>query len=201
MDILNNITNNIQYNLSQLGKNPEAEKFAKERKEKLEEETRAKQTEAERLKAEADAKKKEVEDRERAEADTKKRQSLANFNVGRFLATSTGTAVTIIFCFLLVGCGILGASLATNLNLYREWSYRIFYLVYGFLFSPIVIVYVYLYRWWWKEKRPKFYALFPLIPYRLDHPWMARFFSWLSYKPDDYIHSLEEWRKEMSEKK
>lgn len=191
MGFLENISNNIQYNLTNFGFNPEADKYAKVQQQKAKELQEEKQVED---------KKKEAEDeRKRLEEQLKTQKMEDTGTVTSVMVSAIGTTTTIVLTGLFLGMGILGASLATNLNLYREWSFRIFYFIYGFLFSPIVILYVYLYRWWWKEKRPRFYALFPLIPYRLNHPWAIQFFSWLSYKPDDYVDALKEWRKEQNE--
>jgi hypothetical protein len=39
------------------------------------------------------------------------------------------------------------------------------------------------YRWWWRGTKPRFYAVIPLIPYRLDNRWAAAALSWFSYRP------------------
>jgi hypothetical protein len=67
-------------------------------------------------------------------------------------------------------------------------------MIYGFVFFPVVILYVVGYRWFWKGKRPQFYSLIPLLPYHIDRPLLALFFAWLSYRPDEYVGALEEWR-------
>lgn len=109
--------------------------------------------------------------------------------IGRILSIT----MTIVMIFLLVAAGLYGASLATNLNLYQTWPIRVLYAIYGFLFFWAVIPYVLLYRWWWKGKKPVFYAFMPLIPYKLDNRYAAMMFSWMSYKPDDAIACLQEW--------
>ncbi len=89
--------------------------------------------------------------------------------------------------------GVLAASLAINLNLYKNWPYRVLYGIFAYNFWYIVLPYVYLYRWAWLGKKPKFYSLLPLIPLRFENRLIAQFYSWLSYKPDDEIHSQLEW--------
>jgi hypothetical protein len=108
--------------------------------------------------------------------------------------TALGTAGVILLWFAIFAGGIFGASLATNLNVHKSWPYRILYMIYGFFFFPITILYVVGYRWFWNGKRPLFYSLIPLLPYHIDRPWLAFMFSWLSYRPDDTIQALEEWR-------
>jgi hypothetical protein len=190
MGIIDNLSNNVRYTLDMLGKNPEAEKYAAELRKKEE----AKKREEEDAKLTEEEKKKKEAERKAADEALLKKKQMDTFQMSTMIGSGVSTATTIVFIGLIICTGILGASLATNLNVYRDWAFRIFYFVYGFIFSPIVIVYVYLYRWWWQGKRPRFYALFPLIPYRLDHPWTAQFFSWLSFRPDDAIEQLKEWQ-------
>ncbi len=193
--LLTNLNNKIQFKVHELLVDPEAEAYA------------AKQRAAEDAAAATAAKKAELEAKETAKkakeaADTeaaKQRAEQSTFSMKRFLSTSAGAFVSVLIVFLLVAGGIYGASLATNLNVYRTWPYRLLYAIYGFVFFPIVIVYVLGYRWFWQGKRPVFYALLPLIPYYMNRPWMAQFFSWLTYKPDNTIFTLQEWNPMMAD--
>lgn len=117
----------------------------------------------------------------------------SDFSWTRLIGRILSITMTIVMIFLLVAAGLYGASLATNLNLYQTWPIRVLYAIYGFLFFWAVIPYVLLYRWWWKGKKPVFYAFMPLIPYKLDNRYAAMMFSWMSYKPDDAIACLQEW--------
>jgi hypothetical protein len=117
----------------------------------------------------------------------------SDFSWTRLFARIISITTTIVMIFLLIVAGLYGASLATNLNLYQIWPIRVLYAIYGFLFFWAVIPYVLLYRWWWKGKKPVFYAFMPLIPYKLDNRYAAMMFSWTSYKPDDAIACLQEW--------
>jgi len=102
--------------------------------------------------------------------------------------TVTNSVVT---TFLIVALGIFGASLATNINVYKPLPYRILYLIYGFVFFFVVIPYVLLWRWLYQKKQPRFYALFPIIGMHLDNPTTAALFSWLSFKPDADMELLD----------
>lgn len=117
------------------------------------------------------------------------------FSIGQVISKAFGIAGIIIGAFLLVALGILGASLATNLNVYRTVAFRVLYAIYGFLGFFVVIPYVLGYRWYWKGKRPKFYALLPLVPYHFDNRWAAMLLSWTSFQPDAQIDCLKEWQK------
>lgn len=117
------------------------------------------------------------------------------FDFWGMVGEALGYAGSIIMIFLLVAGGVFGASLATNLNIYRGAAFRILYAIYGFLFFFIVIPYVLGWRWWWNGKKPRFYSLVPLIPYHLDNRLAQFLFSWMSFKPDDAVHALEEWKR------
>ena len=95
--------------------------------------------------------------------------------------------------FLIFVGMVLGSSLAVNLNLYRNWAFRILYAGYGAVFFFVVIPYVLGYRWAYLGKKPKFYSLIPLFPYHWDNRFMQILFGWISYRPDLDIGSLREW--------
>lgn len=97
--------------------------------------------------------------------------------------------------FLIFVTMTLGSSLAVNLNVYKNWAYRLLYAIYGGIFCLIVIPYVLFYRWLWLGKKPKFYSLMPLFPYHWDNRFMQIVFGWISYRPDADIDSLREWEK------
>ncbi len=200
MDFLANLKDKAEFAIHRATYDPEAEEYAASQKAAQEAANAAKKAKE----SKEAAKKKAIEDAEaekaRKEKEAADRASRSQFNVGRFTAKVGGVLSTILFSFLLVVGGIYGAHLATNLNIYRSWPYRLLYAVYGFIFFPVVIVYVLGYRWWWKGKKPRFYALLPLIPYFINQPFLAQLFSWLSFRPDDVVESLQEWNPDMVKK-
>jgi hypothetical protein len=115
-----------------------------------------------------------------------------SFDFKKLFSEVFGYVGTIVLVFVLLLGGVLGASLATNLNIYKPSLFRILYAIYGFLFFFIVIPYVIGYRYFWLGKKPKFYGLIPLVPYHFDNPIAAFFLSWMSYRPDD-ARNLKEW--------
>lgn len=193
MGVLDQLSNTVSYKIHKATYDPEAEKYAAKIAKQKEAEAAAASASAKTAEKEAYAKK-EAEaaaiEKAKAEAIQKEREQ---FDSGRLVGRIFGTVGKMLLVFILVVFGVFGASLATNLNLYRNTPFRILYAIYGFLFFWVVIPYVLLYRWWWLGHRPRFYALLPIIPYHLDHPWAALLFSWLSYKPDDRISALKEW--------
>lgn len=173
---------------------PEAEKFAAAKAAADEAEKAQRDAAAAKQAAVTTAAASEAEAKAAAEKAAAERESRSKFSAKRMAGTVFGTAGAIIlWCLLFIGA-VLGASLATNLNVHKSWPYRILYGIYGFVFFPVVILYVVGYRWLWKRKQPIFYSLLPLIPYRIDPPLIMYLFSWLSYRPDDTIGALEEWR-------
>jgi hypothetical protein len=192
MSLLENISDQVSYQFHKLTYNPEAEQYAASKRaaqEATDAEQRMQQSEANKKKAAEDAKAKQVEDAKRAAEEVAKNE----FNLGRFIGKVMGTIAIVLLYFLLFAGAIYGAHLAINLNIYRTWPYRLLYAIYGFLFFPIVILYVIGYRYWWKGMKPRFYGLIPLIPYFINSPLLAFFFSWLSYRPDEYAETLHEW--------
>jgi hypothetical protein len=119
--------------------------------------------------------------------------SREEFSIRGIFTQAIGIASNIVGVFLIFAFGVFGASLATNLNVYKPAAFRILYAIYGFLFFYIVIPYVLLYRWWWLGKRPRFYALIPLMGKRFDNHLAGVLLGWMSFKPDDVIESLKEW--------
>ena len=118
------------------------------------------------------------------------------FSVERMFKRAFGVTLQILHVFIFIALGIFGASLATNLNVYRDWPYRVLYLIYGFVFCFIVIPYVLLWRWAYLKQRPRFYSLFPIIGMHFDHPMTAALLSWLSFKPDADMELLDGCRKD-----
>lgn len=196
MGLVDQISNKIAFSIHEATYDPAAEKFAA-------------QQEQAKAKAEAEAKRKTEAEKtaaEKAAADAAaaaaaaeiaaKERERETFESGRLLKRVFGTIGTILLVFLFIVLGVYGASLATNLNIYRNIWYRLLYTIYGFLGFFIVIPYVLLYRWWWNGKKPRFYALIPLVPYHIDNRIAQSLFSWLSFRPDDQMNALKEWIKE-----
>ena len=196
MSLLSNLQDKISYKIHQLTFDPEAEEYNASRKAAQEAADAAQRAKDKKTTDEAATKAAAEAKEQAAKQAAEDRIAKSEFRGGRFASTVAKTVATILFAFALVAGGMYGAHLATNLNLYRSWPYRLLYAIYGFIFFPIVIGYVLGYRWWWKGKKPEYYALLPLIPYYINNPLMSTLFSWLSYKPDDVIASFQEWKEE-----
>jgi len=206
MSLITQAWNKMGLYVHKLTYDPEAEKFAKEQALREKEEELRKKKELDDKKISESAAKLSTEEKAKADnarALLQKQQAEQaerdKFDFGRLIGRIFGTTFNVISTFVLFAAAVWGASLATNLNIYRDFPYRLLYTIYGFLFFIVVIPYTMLYRWFWLGKKPRYYALIPLIPYHLDHPFMAFMFGWLSFKPDDQMSALKEWEKEQKE--
>jgi hypothetical protein len=121
-------------------------------------------------------------------ADAEERKT---FSVKRMFKRAFGVTMNILHIFLFIALGVFGASLATNLNVYRGWPYRLLYAIYGFVFFFVVIPYVLLWRWLYQKKRPRFYALIPLIGSPIENNILATLLSWFTFEPDDEMAFLD----------
>jgi len=124
----------------------------------------------------------------KALADAEERKT---FSVKRMFRRAFGVTMNILHIFLFIALGVFGASLATNLNVYRGWPYRLLYAIYGFVFFFVVIPYVLLWRWLYQKKRPRFYALIPLIGSPIENNLLATLLSWFTFEPDDEMEFLD----------
>jgi hypothetical protein len=199
MSLLEEAWNSIQYQIKQAVSNPDANAYAEKQAAEAKAAADAKAKSEAETKAQVEKKALDKENAAKQAEAVKVAEERKSFSFMRLFGTAGGIFTTIILTFLLFFGAVLGASLATNLNLYLPTPYRILYAIYGFLLFFLVIPYVLGYRWFWKGKRPRFYSLIPLIPYHLDNRFAAFLFSWLSYKPDDQVDSLMEWKKEQEE--
>jgi uncharacterized membrane protein YdbT with pleckstrin-like domain len=181
--LLGNLQNTIAYNVHKAVYNPEAQAYA-EQQAKVGAAAKAKADAATAAKAKAEAKATaDAKAAADAEAAKKAEEERGTFSGGRMIQRSLSLAMKILLGFLIVSLGILGASLATNLNAYKPLPFRILYFFYGLLGFFIVIPYVLFWRWAYKGLRPEFYGLFPIIQGVFTHPVGAFLFSWLCYRP------------------
>jgi hypothetical protein len=185
--------NSTKYAIHKLTYNPDAEKYAKQQQ--LDSEKKKKQTEDEIRKAELNARKSELDKKVSTERAEKERivAERAEFSGSRLFIRIVKTVLTMIFIALLIGGGLYGASLATNLNVYKSAPFRILYAIWGFIFFWVVIPYVWIYRWFWLGKSPEYYSFLPIIPYKFNHWFMHTFFRWMTYIPLD-VGELKEWQ-------
>jgi cation transport ATPase len=193
MSYFEQLMNSTKYALHKATYNPEAEKYAKQQQkaaEKLKQDAEAETTRlAEKAKKEQEAKQQAEEAAEKERIAKERAEFSGTRLIGRILKT---IGIIVAVALLLIG-GVYGASLATNLNVYKSAPFRILYAIWGFLFFWVVIPYVWIYRRFWLHKTPRFYAILPLVPYHFNHPIMSKFFDWITFNPEE-VTALKEWR-------
>ena len=188
--LLDNLKNNIAYHIHSATYNPEAEKFAEQQAKDAAKQKAATEAAKQQKAAAAAASAAEKKSAEERAAQAKAEEERNTFSGGRMVQRTLSIAMKILGAFLLVALALLGASLATNLNVYKPWPYRLFYFFYGLLGFFIVIPYVLLYRWAYLGYRPRFYALFPIVDGIFTNPLTAFLLSWMSFVPDKFVSGL-----------
>ena len=116
------------------------------------------------------------------------------FSLTRVFKKSLSHAYNIFTILFIIFLLCIGASFAVNLNIYKPVPFRILYAIYGFIFAIVVIPYTLLYRWIYLGKAPRYYGFIPLISRYFVHKPIQFLFGWLTYRPDDHMWDLEEWR-------
>ena len=188
--LLDNLKNNIAYHIHSATYNPEAEKFAEQQTKEAAQQKAAADAAKQKTAATASAAAAEKKKTDEKAAQAKAEEERNTFSGSRMIQRTLSIAMKILGVFLLVALAFLGASLATNLNVYKPWPYRLFYFFYGLIGFFIVIPYVLLYRWAYLGKRPRFYALFPIVEGIFTNPLTAFLLSWMSFLPDQFAKDL-----------
>jgi hypothetical protein len=194
MDFVSQLSNSVAYSLHQATYNPDAEDYAKQ--------TVAKKDAAILSATEAEAKTKAdaaaaAAAKKQAEADAAAKQAeaeRATFSPSRLISKILKYLFTTI---LILGCitlACVGASYATNLNVYRPLPQRVFYAIYGFAFWIPVVLYCGIYREWWLQKPSVRYAALPLFDQPFESPFLQQILGWTTFVADEHVHDLEEWR-------
>lgn len=116
------------------------------------------------------------------------------FSIGRLFANATNYAISIACITIGTFICMISSSMAVNLNIYKSYPYKILYAIFGFIFSLVVIPYVIGYRWLYKGKKPRYYGFLPFIPRYFKNYYIQMLFGWLTYRPDEQIWELQEWR-------
>ncbi len=109
------------------------------------------------------------------------------FDSWRLAKKSLSITGILLLVGLIIGFGLVGSSLAMNLNAYRSFYFRLFYMIYGFIFSFFVVSYCFLYVKWWNGKSIPHFSLFPLFEGCFTSPFLADYFGWLTFQTSDEV--------------
>lgn len=194
MDFVSQLSNSVAYSLHQATYSPEAEAYAKESVVKKDAaETAAAAAEA-KAKAAAIAKEAAKKEAETAAAAKQAEAERATFSPMRLASKILGYLFVTLLILGCIALACVGASYATNLNVYRPLPQRLFYAVYGFAFWIPVVLYCGLYREWWQQKSSIRYAALPLFDQPFESLFLQTVLGWTTFTPDDRVHDLEEWK-------
>ena len=84
-------------------------------------------------------------------------------NIPRLIKKIITITMTIILIVLFLWGAFLGAVYSTNMNIYRSFSFRLFYAIYGAFFWIFVVSYGWIYKKWWLGEPLKLHGYIPLI--------------------------------------
>ena len=160
MSLLTQVSNKIQYNISQWASDPEAEAYAKDKAKQDEQnaevqerlkETKEKSDKAAAAKEESDAKAKDMADR----SEFKPQRATSNIASG---------IIKIFMNLILTMVMLYGGHLAANEAIGYKIPFRILSFVYGCLFFFIEIPKMLIRRYWYQIK-PAYYTYLPISTY------------------------------------
>jgi hypothetical protein len=180
MSLLTQVSNKIQYSISQWASDPEAEAYAKDKAKQDEQdaetkkridEAKEKSDTAAIAKAEADAKAQEMADRSEFKAE-RATSNIASGIIKGFMS------------FILVLVILYGGHLAANEAIGYKVPFRVLSFVYGCLFFFIEIPKMLIRRYWYQIK-PTYYTYFPLSTYEPNGDLEILFLGAFCYKEDD----------------
>jgi hypothetical protein len=120
----------------------------------------------------------------------KKEQIEANIdnntiNIPRLIGKIFNITMIIVLCVIIGWGSFLGASYATNLNIYRPFTFRLFYAIYGAFFFLFVVPYELIYKKWWRGESLKMHGYIPLLEGPVTNwSWIGKnIFFFLEKKP------------------
>lgn len=180
MSLLTQISNKLQYSISQWASDPEAEAYAKEqakqRQHDAEAQERINQTKLEsnknfNEKAEADAKAKELAER----SEFKPQRATSNIAAG---------IIKGFFQFIFTLIVLYGGHLAANEAIGYKIPFRILSFLYGCMFFFIQIPKMLISRYWYQIK-PPYYTYLPISTYEPNGDLEVLFLGGFCYKEDE----------------
>jgi len=193
MDFVSQLSNSVAYSLHQATYNPEAEAYTKQQAAKAEAEKKATLKKADKEKADKEQAIANAKAAADAETAKKAEAERSTFSLSRLLSRIFGYMFAVILILGCIALACVGASYATNLNVYRPLPQRIFYAVYGFAFWIPVVLYSGIYREWWLQKPSITYGPLPLFDQPFEYPLLQAMFGWTTFTPDARMESLKEW--------
>ena len=180
MSLLTQITNKIEYSLSQWAADPEAEEYAKQQAKQKEQDDEAQsRLDEANAKAEADAKaKEETEEKVKEVADR------SEFKPKRAASNIASGIIKGFMSLILIMTIFYGGHLAANDAIGYNIPFRILSFIYGCIFFFIEIPKM-LIRKFWYQIQPSYYTYFPLSTYQPNGDLEILFLGAFCYKENE----------------
>jgi len=189
MDFASQLGNSVAYSLHQATYNPDAEDFSK-KKAKEEEKVVAEKKQKEQAAKDAVAVEKAAAVAKAAAAAEEERKTFSLSRLVLRVLKYIGYALLIlVFIYMM----LIGASYSVNLNIYRPWPQRVFYAIYGSIFSIPVILYNVVYRRWMKGHTNPTHGFMPLFEEQEASLFIKSVAPFLTFTYDPSIEKLKEW--------
>ena len=189
MDFTSQLGNSIAYSLHQATYNPDAEEFSKKRAEQEQKAVADKQKQEQVSKEAVEAQKAAAAAKVVAATEEERKTFSILRMMGRILKYVLYATLGLVCIYAI----LLGASYSVNLNIYRPWSQRIFYAIYGSIFFIPVVLYNVVYRRWMKGHTNPTYGFLPLFETEEASSFVKTVMPFLTFTYSPDMENLKEW--------
>jgi hypothetical protein len=180
MSLLTQVSNKIQYSISQWASDPEAEAYAKD-KAKQDEQDAEVQGRLKETKEKGDS---AAEAKEKSDAKAKELAERSQFKPERATSNIAAGIIKGFMSFILTLIILYGGHLAANEAIGYKIPFRILSFIYGCVFFFIQIPKMLITRYWYQIK-PPYYTYFPLSTYEPNGDLEVLFLGAFCYKEDE----------------
>jgi hypothetical protein len=179
MSLLTQISNKLQYSISQWASDPEADAYAKEQAKQRQHDAEA-QERINQTKSESD---KNFKSKEEADAEAKSIAERSEFKPQRATSNIAAGIIKGFFQFIFTLIVLYGGHLAANEAIGYKIPFRLLSFVYGCIFFFIQIPKMLISRYWYQIK-PPYYTYLPLSTYEPNGDLEVLFLGGFCYKED-----------------
>jgi hypothetical protein len=180
MSLLTQISNKIQYSISEWASDPEAEAYAKQQAKQREQDAEVQERLNETKKRAALS----AAEKEKSDAKAQDMADRSEFKPQRATSNIASGIISGFMRFILTLIMLYGGHLAANEAIGHKIPFRILSFVYGCVFFFIQIPKMLFYRYWYQIK-PPYYTYFPLSTYEPKGDLEILFLGAFCYKEDE----------------
>lgn len=180
MSLLTQVSNKIQYSISEWASDPEAEAYAKQQAKQREQDAEVE----ERLKKTKEAGDAAAAEREESDAKARELAERSEFKPQRATSNIAAGIIKGFMSFIFTLIMLYGGHLAANEAIGYKIPFRILSFAYGCIFFFIQIPKMLINRYWYQIK-PPYYTYFPLSTYEPNGDLEVLFLGAFCYKEDE----------------